>query len=136
MSWLKQKKGPVDLEEFKDIDEDALVEALSPEEIAELNAAIDPENALLPVHERQANQTDKENTGPFNRQHLLDHLEEQAKNEKERKDYVPYKKETRGKVWRPKEQPGRKEPEPMLPDDLSEVLDNATEEEMMELAGM
>ena len=63
-------------------------------------------------------------------------MEEQAKNEKERKDYVPYKKETRGKVWRPKEQPGRKEPEPMLPDDLSEVLDNATEEEMMELAGM
>lgn len=47
MSWLKQKKGPVDLEEFKDIDEDALVEALSPEEIAELNAAIDPEVRLV-----------------------------------------------------------------------------------------
>jgi len=62
-------------------------------------------------------------------------LEEQAKNEKERSDYVPYKKETRGKVWRPKEQPGRKEPAPLLPDDLSEVLDNATDEEMMELAG-
>lgn len=93
------------------------------------------QNALLPVHERQGNQTDKENTGPFDRQHLLDHLEEQAKNEKERSDYVPYKKETRGKVWRPKEQPGRKEPAPLLPDDLSEVLDNATDEEMMELAG-
>ena len=65
----------------------------------------------------------------------MEHLEEQAKNEKEREDYVPYKKEKRGKVWRPKDQPGRKEPEPMLPDDLSEVLDNATEEEMMELAG-
>lgn len=93
------------------------------------------QNALLPVHERQGNQTDKENTGPFDRQHLLDHLEEQAKNEKERSDYVPYKKETRGKVWRPKEQPGRKEAAPLLPDDLSEVLDNATDEEMMELAG-
>ena len=93
------------------------------------------QNALLPVSERQANQTDKQNTGPFNRQHLLDHLEEQAKNEKEREDYVPYKKEKRGKVWRPKDQPSRKDPEPMLPDDLSEVLDNATEEEMMELAG-
>ena len=94
------------------------------------------QNALLPVHLRQTDQTDKENTGPFNRQQLLDHLEEQAKNEKECEDHVPYKKETRGKVWRPKEQPGRKEPEAMLPDDLSEVLDNATEEEMMELAGM
>lgn len=62
-------------------------------------------------------------------------MEEQAKNEKERDDYVPYKKETRGKVWRPKEKAAKKEPEPMLPDDLSEVLDNATEEEMLELAG-
>lgn len=43
MSWLKQKKAPVNLDQFKDIDEDALVEALSPEEIADLNAAIDPE---------------------------------------------------------------------------------------------
>ena len=41
----------------------------------------------------------------------------------------------RGKVWRPKEQPGKKDPTPLLPDDLSEVLDNATDEEMMELAG-
>ena len=93
------------------------------------------QNALLPVHERQENQTEKTNTGPFDRQHLLEHLEEQAKSMKERTDYVPYKKETRGKVWRPKEQPGRKEPAPLLPDDLSEVLDNATDEEMMELAG-
>lgn len=43
MSWLQQKKGRVDLDEFKDIDEDVLVETLSPEEIADLNAAIDPE---------------------------------------------------------------------------------------------
>lgn len=43
MSWLMKKKEPVDLEEFRDIDEDALVEGLSPEEIADLNAAIDPE---------------------------------------------------------------------------------------------
>jgi len=43
MAWLKEKKGPVDMDEFKDIDEDALVEALSPEELADLNAAIDPE---------------------------------------------------------------------------------------------
>lgn len=43
MSWLQQKKGRVDLDEFKDIDEDVLVETLSPEELADLNAAIDPE---------------------------------------------------------------------------------------------
>lgn len=46
MSWLQQKKGRVDLDEFKDIDEDVLVETLSPEEIADLNAAIDPEVSI------------------------------------------------------------------------------------------
>lgn len=42
MSWVKKKEA-VDLEQFQDVDEDALVEALSPEELADLNAAIDPE---------------------------------------------------------------------------------------------
>ena len=42
MSWVKQKES-VDLDQFQNIDEDSLVEALSPEELADLNAAIDPE---------------------------------------------------------------------------------------------
>ena len=47
MSWVKEKKAPVNLDEFEDIDEDALVEALSPEELADLNAAIDPEVRVM-----------------------------------------------------------------------------------------
>lgn len=47
MSWLVKKKEPVNLEQFRDIDEDALVEGLSPEEIADLNAAIDPEVRVM-----------------------------------------------------------------------------------------
>jgi len=47
MSWLMKKKEPVNLEQFRDIDEDALVEGLSPEEIADLNAAIDPEVRVM-----------------------------------------------------------------------------------------
>ena len=47
MSWVKEKKTPVNLDEFEDIDEDALVEALSPEELADLNAAIDPEVRVM-----------------------------------------------------------------------------------------
>lgn len=47
MSWLMKKKEPVNLDQFRDIDEDALVEALSPEEIADLNAAIDPEVRVM-----------------------------------------------------------------------------------------
>lgn len=42
-----KKKEPVNLEQFRDIDEDALVEGLSPEEIADLNAAIDPEVRVM-----------------------------------------------------------------------------------------
>lgn len=46
MSWVKQKES-VDLDQFQNIDEDSLVEALSPEELADLNAAIDPEVRII-----------------------------------------------------------------------------------------
>ncbi|XP_031564455.1 tropomodulin-1-like [Actinia tenebrosa] len=135
MSWIKQKKEPVDLSKYQDIDEDLIVEGLTEDEIRELNASIDPENALLPSHMRNDYKTDKAPTGPFNREKLLEHLEEQAKNEAEREDLMPYKKETRGKVFVPKDTQKHEE-EQALPDDLSDVLENATEEELLELAGV
>lgn len=52
MSWVKQKES-VDLDQFQNIDEDSLVEALSPEELADLNAAIDPEVTIY-IKERHA----------------------------------------------------------------------------------
>lgn len=52
MSWVKQKES-VDLDQFQNIDEDSLVEALSPEELADLNAAIDPEVRVY-LNERHA----------------------------------------------------------------------------------
>ena len=52
MSWVKQKES-VDLDQFQNIDEDSLVEALSPEELADLNAAIDPEVRIY-IKERHA----------------------------------------------------------------------------------
>lgn len=134
MSWVKSKKRePVDLEEFKDLDEDSVLQTLTEEEIKELDEAIDPENLLLPIHLRNKDQTTKEPTGPFDRPHLLNHLQKQAEESDIGKDYVPYKKETRGRVWKPKERPKRDQA-PMLPDDLSDVLENASEEELLELA--
>lgn len=47
MSWIKQKKEPVDLAKYQDIDEDLIVEGLTEDEIRELNAAIDPEVRIL-----------------------------------------------------------------------------------------
>lgn len=85
---------------------------------------------------RNAYSTDKSPTGPFNRKKLLEHLEEQAKNDADREDVVPYKKETRGKVFIPKEQPKEEEESlPDLPEDFEGILENATEEELLELAG-
>ena len=43
MSWIKSKKGSINLDQFVNIDEDALVEGLTAEELEDLNAAIDPE---------------------------------------------------------------------------------------------
>nr|4PKG_G Chain G, Gelsolin,Tropomodulin-1 chimera [Homo sapiens]4PKH_B Chain B, Gelsolin,Tropomodulin-1 chimera [Homo sapiens]4PKH_E Chain E, Gelsolin,Tropomodulin-1 chimera [Homo sapiens]4PKH_G Chain G, Gelsolin,Tropomodulin-1 chimera [Homo sapiens]4PKH_J Chain J, Gelsolin,Tropomodulin-1 chimera [Homo sapiens] len=51
----------------------------------------------------QKDQTTKAPTGPFKREELLDHLEKQAKEFKDREDLVPYTGEKRGKVWVPKQ---------------------------------
>ncbi|KAK3713412.1 hypothetical protein QZH41_008511 [Actinostola sp. cb2023] len=138
MSWIKDKKAVVDLSLYDDIDEDLIVEGLTEDEIRELNASIDPENALLPSHMRNIYSTSKNSSGPFDRKKLLDHLEEQAKNEAEIEDAVPYKKETRGKVYVRKELSTREDEEVIsdLPDDFADVLENATEEELLELAGV
>ena len=48
MSWVKQKAKPqYNLDDFKDVDEDAIIEELTEEELLELNAAIDPEVSYL-----------------------------------------------------------------------------------------
>lgn len=84
---------------------------------------------------RNAYATDKKPSGPFDRKKLLEHLEEQAKNEEEREDAVPYKKETRGKVYVPKEAPKQEEEVVDVPEEFGDILENATEEELLELAG-
>ena len=48
-------------------------------------------------------------------------------------NYLPFKKEKRGKAWKPK--PKHRAPPTILPDDLSEALDGASVDELAELAG-
>lgn len=44
MSWVKtKKKEPINLDEFKDLDEDSILQTLTEDEIKELDEAIDPE---------------------------------------------------------------------------------------------
>ena len=88
----------------------------------------------MPAAERQANQTDKEDTGPYNREHLLQHMQKAALGSKVGENYLPFKKEKRGKVWKPKQR--RQTPATILPDDLSDALDGASVDEIAELAGI
>lgn len=122
------------MDEFGDIDELQLLEGLSLQEIEELSNAIDPENDLLPANERQPDQTTKEPTGPFNRGSLLKHMETEALESKVGENYLPFKNEKRGKVWKPK--PRRQAQPTILPDDLSEALDGASVDELAELAAV
>uniref|UniRef100_A0A4W5QGT7 Tropomodulin 4 (muscle) n=1 Tax=Hucho hucho TaxID=62062 RepID=A0A4W5QGT7_9TELE len=83
----------------RDIDEDAILKGMSPEEIEALECELlemDPENAILPAGYRQRDQTKKSPTGAFDRDALLDHLEKTALEHEDRDDLVPFTGEKKG----------------------------------------
>ena len=90
---------------------------------------------LLPAGLRGDDQTTKNPTGPFDREKLMSYLKEEAITQPEINDphFVPFEKKTRGRVFKAKEKP--KSSQPLLPDDLSDVLDAASEDDLLELAG-
>ncbi|XP_036116779.1 tropomodulin-1 isoform X7 [Molossus molossus] len=95
------------------------------------------QNALLPAGLRQKDQTTKAPTGPFKREELLDHLEKQAKEFKDREDLVPYTGEKRGKVWVPKQKPMDPVLESVtLEPELEEALANASDAELCDIAAI
>lgn len=55
-----------------------------------------PKNMLLPAGLRQRDQTKKSPTGPLDREALLQYLEQQALEAKERDDLVPFTGEKKG----------------------------------------
>ncbi|KAK5977956.1 Tropomodulin [Trichostrongylus colubriformis] len=146
------------LKDLDDHDIDGLLSNLSIEELEDLNDDFDPDNAMLPPSERCRDQTTKSPTGPFKRDHLLKYLEEQAKNEKDWEDVVPFSLGTkRGKVWEgdsgresaedgtaSEEHPASRVARMEMPieldldddDDLDEALDGAPEHDLVDLAGI
>ncbi|XP_064435997.1 tropomodulin-1 isoform X3 [Mirounga angustirostris] len=127
-----------ELEKYRDLDEDEILGALTEEELRTLENELDeldPDNALLPAGLRQKDQTTKAPTGPFKREELLDHLEKQAKEFKDREDLVPYTGEKRGKVWVPKQKPMDPVLESVtLEPELEEALANASDAELCDIA--
>ncbi|KAE8588549.1 hypothetical protein XENTR_v10022608 [Xenopus tropicalis] len=135
MSYQKE------LEKYRDIDEDELMKAMSPEELAQLDFELqemDPENVLLPAGMRQKDQTTKNPTGPLDRDALLHHLEKEAIEYKERDDLVPFTGEKKGKVFVPKQAKREipKEEQITLEPELEEALANATDAEMCDIAAI
>ncbi|XP_068778109.1 tropomodulin-4 isoform X1 [Struthio camelus] len=130
-----------ELEKYRDIDEDKILQELSAEELAQLDLELlemDPENVLLPAGLRQRDQTQKSPTGPLDRAALLQHLEKQALEAGERDDLVPFTGEKRGKPFVPKN-PTReipREEQITLEPELEEALANATEAEMCDIAAI
>ncbi|KAJ7335085.1 hypothetical protein JRQ81_013026 [Phrynocephalus forsythii] len=128
------------LEKYRDLDEDQILGALTEEEIKILEdelVELDPDNALLPAGMRQRDQTKKTPTGPFKRDDLLAHLEQQAKDIKDREDLVPFTGEKRGKIWVPKQ----KAIDPVLESvtlepELEEALANASDAELCDIAAI
>ncbi|XP_051512684.1 tropomodulin-2 [Myxocyprinus asiaticus] len=130
-----------DLEKYKEIDEDEILDKLSEEELKQLESAleeIDPENALLPAGLRQKDQTSKTATGPFNRDNLLQYLEKEAMEYEDREDFVPFTGERKGKVWVPKQKPIElhQEEATTLDPELEEALSSATDIELGDLAAI
>uniref|UniRef100_A0A8C2G6S0 Tropomodulin 1 n=1 Tax=Cyprinus carpio TaxID=7962 RepID=A0A8C2G6S0_CYPCA len=129
-----------EMDKYRDVDEDELLQKLSEEELRRLEdelEELDPDNALLPAGFRQRDQTKKAPTGSFERDNLLTHLEKQAKEHPDRDDLVPYTGEKRGKVWVPK----TKVVDPILEDvtlepELEEALSSATDAELCDIAAI
>ncbi|CAK5062352.1 unnamed protein product [Meloidogyne enterolobii] len=93
-----------DLREYDDKDIEGLLSNLSMEELEDLNNDFDPDNSLLPPSQRCRNQTDKEPTGPYQRDKLLKYLEDKAKTEKDWEEVVPFSPGIkRGKIFEPKD---------------------------------
>ncbi|KAK0424036.1 hypothetical protein QR680_008468 [Steinernema hermaphroditum] len=154
-----------DLRDYDDNDLENLLSKLTPEELEDLNNDFDPDNSLLPPSQRCRNQTEKEPTGPFQREKLLQFLEESAKKEEDWEEAVPYNPGVkRGKVWQAKDEEekgggddevdslGRKLKDMEMPievdldddedeDDIDDekfekALDRAPERDLVDLAGI
>uniref|UniRef100_A0A8C7H5P4 Tropomodulin 4 (muscle) n=1 Tax=Oncorhynchus kisutch TaxID=8019 RepID=A0A8C7H5P4_ONCKI len=134
-SFRREKDDP------RDIDEDAILKGMSPEEIEALECELqemDPENAILPAGYRQRDQTKKSPTGAFDRDALLDHLEKTALEHEDRDDLVPFTGEKKGRAFVPKEGHGKipDHEQITLEPELEEALKNATDAEMCDIAAI
>jgi len=128
--------------QYDDMDIESLIDQLSAEEIESLTGHVDPDDAHIPPAMRCNYKCGKEDTGELNRDGLMDHITQQAINEPDREELVPYEPgKIRGKKW--------VAPKPIMinKDDDGEIgvtldlecesaLAGATEDEIVDLADL
>ncbi len=133
--------------DWNELDVDELVDRLTPGEIQKLLDECDPDDPHIPPSMRCNYKCEKKDTGPLNRQKLLDFINDQALNTPDIPDVVPYVAGTvRGKQWVPPPQP--KEPnigieleegielDVDLGDEAEQALKAASTNEIIDLAGI
>lgn len=132
--------GNKDLAEIDFTDIEELFAKLTPEELEILGNEVDPDDPYLPASERMRPQTQKADTGPYKRQHLLKFLEEQGKNEKDWEQNKPYIKEEhcKGKKWVPPQVEITEDSDAYkaVSSDWDEILEGASEADIVELASI
>ncbi|XP_012155137.1 tropomodulin isoform X6 [Ceratitis capitata] len=131
-----------DLSEYDEVDVDALLAQLSPEEINILAKEVDPDDNFLPPDQRCSYECAKDPTGPLNRKKLIEHINKQALEAPDEPEFEPYVKGTvRGKKWVP---PPRDDSEVAaeeqiaidLGEEYEHALSDATQEEIIDLAAI
>ncbi|XP_068223363.1 tropomodulin-1 isoform X5 [Palaemon carinicauda] len=136
-----------DMGQYEELDIDDLLEQLSPEELEMLAGEVDPDDTLIPPSERNNYKCEKESTGPLDRKKLINHINDQALNEPDRPELVPYVPGVvRGKKWIPPPPPEPEEDDDAvakpqeveidLDEEIQAVLDSATEDEIVDLAAV
>ncbi|XP_036213158.1 tropomodulin isoform X1 [Bactrocera oleae] len=131
-----------DLSEYDEVDVDALLAQLSPEEINILAKEVDPDDNFLPPDQRCSYECAKDPTGPLNRKKLIEHINKQALETPDEPEFEPYVKGTvRGKKWvAPPRDDREVAAEEQIAIDLGEeyehALSDATQEEIIDLAAI
>ncbi|RZF48827.1 hypothetical protein LSTR_LSTR003207 [Laodelphax striatellus] len=131
-----------DLSEYEELDVDQLLAQLTPEEISILAKEVDPDDNLLPPSQRCSYECTKLPTGPLNRKKLIEHINRQAMETPDQPEVKPFVPGViRGKKWMPPPQSQlQKDADEQiaidLGDEYEEALNDATQEEIIDLAAI
>ncbi|XP_075231843.1 tropomodulin isoform X3 [Lycorma delicatula] len=143
MTTVPAKLYGKDLSEYEELDVDQLLAQLTPEEISILAKEVDPDDTLLPPSQRCSYECNKLPTGPLDRKKLIEHINRQAIETPDKPEVKPYVPGiVRGKKWvpPPAQIQAEKEADEQiaidLGDEYEQALNDATQEEIIDLAAI